>query len=69
MPCKECGSSDLQKLNSELTVTYPTVRDIKTPPVYICQELWICLSCGLAEIRIPTRELELLKKGKDSFAI
>jgi hypothetical protein len=68
MPCKGCGSGDLQQLKGELTVTYPTAQDIKIPPVYICQELWVCLDCGLTEVRIPTKELELLKKGKRTFS-
>jgi hypothetical protein len=64
MPCKKCGSNNLVKLKGELTASYPTIEEIKPPPVYICQDLCICLDCGLAEIRIPTKELELLKKSK-----
>jgi hypothetical protein len=64
MPCKKCGSNSLVRLNGELTASYPTIEGIKTPPVYICQDLCVCLDCGLAEIRIPTKELELLKKSK-----
>jgi hypothetical protein len=68
MPCNGCGSGDLQKLNGELTVSFPGFHREKTPPVYVCQELWVCLDCGLTEIRIPTKELELLKKGKTAPA-
>jgi hypothetical protein len=62
MPCKGCGSGDLRKLKGELTVTHPTPQAVKTPPVYVCEELSVCLDCGLTEIRIPRRELEQLKK-------
>ena len=64
MPCKNCGSDSLLKVKGELTASYPTIEGIKTPPVYTCQDLYVCLDCGLAEIQIPTKELELLKKSK-----
>ena len=63
-PCKKCESDNVVKLKGELTASYPTIEGIKTPPVYICQDLCVCLDCGLAEIRVPTKELELLKKSK-----
>lgn len=64
MPCKNCGSNSLVKLKGELTTSYPTIEGLKNPPVYICQDLSVCMDCGLAEIQIPTRELDLLKKSK-----
>jgi len=64
MPCQKCGSNNLVKLKGELTASYPTIEGIKTAPVYICQDLSVCLDCGLTEIRIPAKELELLKKSK-----
>jgi hypothetical protein len=65
MPCKKCGSNSMEKLKGELTVSYPTIEAIKAPPVYICQDLFVCLDCGLLEVRIPTKELESLKKSKE----
>lgn len=64
MPCKNCGSNSLVKLKGEVTASYPTIEAIKTSPVYICQDLCVCLDCGFAEIRIPATELALLKKSK-----
>jgi hypothetical protein len=64
MPCKKCGSNNRLKLKGELTAGNPTIEGIKPSPVYICQDLCVCLDCGLAEIGIPTQELEWLKKSK-----
>jgi hypothetical protein len=64
MPCKACGSDNVESFKGELTATYPTINGIKAPPVYICQELLVCLDCGFAELRVPVRELKLLKNSK-----
>lgn len=64
MPCKKCGSNNRVKLKGELTASHATIERIKPAPVYICQDLCVCLDCGLAETRIPTQGLELLKKSK-----
>jgi hypothetical protein len=67
MPCKACKSENLQKLEGELSATFPNVNALNIPPIYVCQKVLACLDCGFAELVIPTSELQLLKKGADSL--
>jgi hypothetical protein len=61
MQCKACKSGNLQKLDGELTASLPGLHAIKAPPVYVCQDVLVCLDCGFAELLIPASQLELLK--------
>jgi hypothetical protein len=62
MQCKACKSGNLQNLEGELTASLPGVDAIKVPPVYVCQDVLICLDCGFAELLIPASQLKLLKR-------
>ena len=64
MPCRNCGSENVQKLSAELTASLPYPKDAKVSPVYICQEALICMACGFLEMRVPKEKLELLRKKK-----
>ena len=61
MQCKACKSETLQKLNGELTASLPDLERANVPPVYVCQDVLVCLDCGFAELYIPPRQLNLLK--------
>lgn len=64
MACRGCGSENLQRLAGELTLSLPDLNDAKVSPVYLCQEFWVCLDCGLADFRIPANKLALLQRKK-----
>ena len=64
MPCRACGSENLQNVHGEVTATFPSLEKVKSTPIYVCQELTVCLDCGVAELHVPSKELELFKKGK-----
>jgi hypothetical protein len=64
MPCKACKSENLQKLDGELTASLPDPKGVKFPPVYVCQNVLVCLDCGFAELIVPKSELQSLKKAK-----
>jgi hypothetical protein len=66
MPCKACKSENLQRVDGELTASLPDLKGLKTLPVYVCQDVLICLDCGFAELVIPANELQSLKKGKSA---
>lgn len=67
MPCKACKSENLQRLEGELSASFPGVNALNVSPVYVCQRVLVCLDCGFAELVVPTRELQLLKKGAASL--
>jgi hypothetical protein len=66
MPCRVCGTDNLRKFGADLTANPMGIEGIKEPPVYICQQLLVCLDCGFAELRIPPAELMLLKKKQQA---
>lgn len=64
MPCKACKSDNLQRLDGELTMSRPDPKELKVPPVYVCQSVLACFDCGFTELVIPVKDLRLLKAGK-----
>jgi hypothetical protein len=68
MPCRVCSSDNLQTLDGELTVSFSSVKDVKVAPIYVCQQVRVCMDCGSAELRFPTAELEVLRKAKQGSA-
>jgi hypothetical protein len=68
MACKACASANLQKLTGELSASFSDVKRANLSPVYVCQEVVVCLDCGFTELIIPAHELEQLKKGSAASA-
>jgi hypothetical protein len=64
MGCKKCGFENLQRVEGELTASFPNLEGIVIPPVYLCQTVLVCLDCGFAELVIPPNELQSLREGK-----
>lgn len=64
MACKICASANLQRLTGELSASFPDLQRAVLAPVYVCQEVMVCLDCGFAELFIPIPELEQLKQVK-----
>jgi hypothetical protein len=62
VPCKVCGSVNLQELTGELSASFPDVKRANLPPLYVCKEVVVCLDCGFTELVIPAPELDRLKK-------
>jgi hypothetical protein len=61
--CKRCGSICQQEFSGELSASFPDIRDVSLRPVYVCQQVLICLDCGFAELMVPGPELERLRRG------
>jgi hypothetical protein len=55
----------LQRLDGELTASFPSLKNVKVNPIYVCQAVSVCLNCGIAELRVPDAELEVLRKTKN----
>ena len=68
MTCKACASANLQKLTGELSASAPDLDRADLQPIYVCQEMLVCLDCGFAELLIPVSELNQFKKKKASAA-
>ena len=63
MACKRCSSVAQQEFPADLTVSFPDIKRLTVAPVYVCQHILVCLTCGVAEQVIPAPELERLRKG------
>jgi len=68
MACKACASVNVQKLAGELSASFPDLEAAKVPPIYVCQDLTVCLDCGFAELVIPADTLEQLNKRNAASA-
>lgn len=64
--CKACGFQNLMNLKGEVTANFPRVEDAKATPIYFTQEMWVCLNCGFAEVRVPAAQLEVLRQRKSA---
>jgi len=64
MPCKACQSENLQRLEGELTASFPDVKAVHLPPLYVCHSVLVCLDCGFAELVVPANELQSLRDAK-----
>lgn len=62
MGCKACGSENQLTLRAELTASFPSLPAAKLAPLYVCQDLRICMVCGFAELQIPPTQLQELTK-------
>jgi hypothetical protein len=61
MACKDCASENFQVLTGELSASPPYAKDANLPPIYVCQDVVVCLECGFAELVIPIAELRQLR--------
>jgi hypothetical protein len=61
MLCKACQSENVRQVDGELTASLPEIKDVRVPPVFVCQPISVCLDCGFAELVFSAHELDLLK--------
>jgi len=59
MQCKLCGSENIGRVHSELTIH---LREVKNgePAISMFPALLICRDCGFTEFVVPEKELRLL---------
>ena len=61
--CRKCGSARQTALNGELTLSHTDIKSVALAPVYVCNQLLVCLECGFAELTIPGPDLDNLRNG------
>jgi hypothetical protein len=66
MSCKICASDNLQNLRGELTASFPGMKNLAVSPIYVSQEILVCLDCGFTELRLPAAELQQIKRGRQA---
>jgi hypothetical protein len=68
MPCKSCGSVNVNKFIGEMGIRSAGLKNIDKPVVWVFPNLVVCLDCGIAEFAVPETELRLLAKGDAATA-
>ena len=63
MPCRACRSDRVRQLRGELTASCSSLEELKVPPIYVSEDVIVCLDCGFAELVIPLGALHVLQKG------
>ena len=61
--CRQCHSERVGDFSGELAVHFPGLAGLDKPIVWVFPKLLACLDCGLTELIIPERELEVLNHG------
>lgn len=59
--CKQCHSERLGNFSGELAIHFTGLAGLNKPIVWVFPKLLACLDCGLTELIVPERELEVLK--------
>lgn len=67
MSCKNCASDQQLNFPAELNFTFPGLKRVNTPGVYLPHKVLVCTNCGYAELVIPASKLEQLKQGMGQF--
>jgi hypothetical protein len=62
MPCKECASSNERSFKSEMTLAFRELENVDRAPLYVSQDISVCLDCGHIELALPPAKLEQLKQ-------
>jgi hypothetical protein len=69
MSCKGCGAGNQRSFKSEMTIAFREPENVNQAPLYVCQDILVCLDCGHIEISLPAEKLEQLKqKPSKSFS-
>lgn len=64
--CRKCGGARQTIFNSELTLSRTDIDSVALAPVYVCNQISVCLECGFAELTISEADLDNLRKGPTS---
>jgi hypothetical protein len=63
MVCRACGSDKVRQLRGELTASCSGLEALKVSPIYVSEDVIVCLDCGFTELVIPLGALQVLQKG------
>jgi len=61
--CNKCACSNQRRFSGELTVSFSQLKNVNLAPIYVPQDVLICLDCGHIELSLPAKKLEQLKQG------
>jgi hypothetical protein len=62
MSCKKCASANERSFKSEMSLAFRELENVDRAPLYVSQDISVCLDCGHVELTLPRAKLELLKR-------
>jgi hypothetical protein len=62
MPCSKCKSGSKRTFKSEMTIAFREVENVNRAPLYLSQDISVCMDCGHIELALPAEKLAQLKK-------
>jgi hypothetical protein len=62
MSCRKCASNYERSFKSEMTVVFRELENVDRAPLYVSQDISVCLDCGHMELTLPPAKLEQLKQ-------
>jgi hypothetical protein len=62
MSCRKCASYNERSFKSEMTLAFREHENVDQSPLYVSQDISVCLDCGHLELSLPTAKLEQLKQ-------
>ena len=57
MACKVCQSENQKTFESEVTIHFPELDNLRKRPILVFPDLVICLNCGFIESKVEMSEL------------
>ncbi len=66
MSCRKCGSANERSFKSEMSLAFRELENVDRAPLYVSQDISVCLDCGHVELTLPPAKLELLKREASS---
>jgi hypothetical protein len=61
MSCKKCASTNERSFKSEMTLAFRELETVDRAPLYLSQDISLCLDCGHMELTLPPAKLEQLR--------
>ena len=61
MSSKKRASSNERSFQSEMTLAFRELENVDQAPLYVSQDISVCLDCGHIELTLPSEKLEQLK--------
>jgi hypothetical protein len=68
MTCKWCGSDKQRRFTAEVAIHSQGLEGLNKPIVWVFPELFLCLTCGKAEFKVPDKDLRTLVKDDSASA-
>jgi hypothetical protein len=62
MSCKKCASGNERSFKSEMTLAFRELENVDRAPLYVSQDISVCLDCGHIELTLAPAKLEQLKQ-------